>query len=573
MKKIVAIVLGLVLLGAGIYIALRRGGEGNEYARYLPRDAVATLNLLHLNELTDTFASTSLGQFLAKDTMHAVIGEMGGSASDLAEYDRMFDSVAEVMTNPAFRAVFGEDATVALLPPETGDLGAKPLESLRGGLVVVARTTVAGALDLFSRMIKNANISRVVVDELELTKVVLDSRQVLYGYTEGKMVFLAYSPAAIKQCLLAANKDGHRLEGKENFAQAVAYWRTIPQKETYCRLFADPPGLSRLLAGTSTHELRRSAIMLQGINAIYAMAYAGDRGIESRARATYQYDQLDRVVRTAVDAATSPNPTLFLLQEDSLAYSWASALRPELITRTLAENDLEYQQIETSVRGLLGVGLEELGRAFGPQYGMVLDDIVRVALFPTPKMTFFVSLRDRAIAQKVVETIRVKIAESGMIREERELIAGHTVSFWPLLSDKDAQPTLAMTETMLYLSTSKQALKRVLETTASPDSLAKPVAIRLGDSLAKRVATANTGSLVIYPRRMSRQAGETLDWLAGILTATRNISISRLNQEMVRMLQSTEIMAATSEMTRERADWSMSLYRDQTQDGAAAARK
>jgi hypothetical protein len=123
-----------------------------------------------------------------------------------------------------------------------------------------------------------------------------------------------------------------------------------------------------------------------------------------------------------------------------------------------------------------------------------------------------------------------------------------------------------MTETMLYLSTSKQALKRVLETTASPDSLAKPVAIRLGDSLAKRVTTANTGSLVIYPRRMSRQAGETLDWLAGILTATRNISISRLNQEMVRM-RSRPKSWPYSERTRERPTGRCALP-GQTRTGA-----
>ena len=242
MKKIVAIVLGLVLLGTGLYFAWSRRGAGNEYARYLPQDAVATLNLIDLNQVTDTFASTALGQFLAKDTMHAVIGEMGGTARDLAEYDRMFDSVAEVMTNRAFRAVFGEDVAVALLPPEPGDLQATSPETLRASLVVVARTNVAGALDLFSRMIKNANISRVVVDELELTKVVIDSRQVLYGYTEGQMVFLAYSPAAIKQCLLAADRDGHRLEGKESFAQAVALWQTVAQEKTHARLFVDPPG-------------------------------------------------------------------------------------------------------------------------------------------------------------------------------------------------------------------------------------------------------------------------------------------------------------------------------------------
>ena len=108
----------------------------------------------------------------------------------------LYEVITDVMTNPAFKAVFGDDATVALLPVEQRDMQASPAAALRASLVVLSRTTVAGALDLFSRMVKNANISREVVDELELTRVVVEPGQILYGYTEGKMVFWAYSPAA-----------------------------------------------------------------------------------------------------------------------------------------------------------------------------------------------------------------------------------------------------------------------------------------------------------------------------------------------------------------------------------------
>jgi hypothetical protein len=252
-------------------------------------------------------------------------------------------------------------------------------------------------------------------------------------------------------------------------------------------------------------------------------------------------------------------------------YNWASSLRPELITQALTENKLELQQADTAVRGLLGVGLEDLGRAFGPQYGLVLEDIVRAALFPAPKMTMFVSLRDRALAEQVVNALRARIAENGMVREEQEQVGAHTLYCWPLLADKEAQPALAMTDTMLYMATSKQGLREVLESTAPADSLAEPVATGLGTALAERVATANTGSLVLYPRRMAVQSGESLDWLAGILAATRNISITRLNREMVRLMQSVEVLAVTSAMSPQRADWALTLRKASVQPAPSAA--
>ncbi len=558
MKKSAVLLLGLVILGTALFFALRRGGESNEYARYLPQETVMSLNLTHLGTVTDTFTSTALGHMLAKDTVHAIINEAGGGAKEIADYDRGIDGVAGVMTNPAFRAVFGEDAAVALLAPE-GDLRTNPLETLRSSLVVVARTTVAGAVDLFGRMLgKKANITREVIDDLELTKVVLDADQVLYGYTEGKMVFLAYSPAAIKRCLLAADKGGKRLEDAAPFAQALALWQTATPEQTYARLYINPARLEALLRESEKPEIKQAGEMLQGMDGFASLTSITEQGLENRARSTYRYEQLHPMVKSAVDVATHPNPTLFLLKEKTLAYNWASSLRPELITRALAGNDLPRQQIDASLRKELGVSLEELARAFGPQYGGVLEDIVRAALFPLPKLTLFIGLHDRAIAQKVIDGLRAKIGANGMIREEQEQVAGHTLFCWSLLPDKDAQPTLALTENMLYLATSKQAVREILESPARPDDLAPAVAAQLGP-LGEAISRANTGSLVLYPQRMAKPTGETLDWVAGILAKTKNISISRLNQELVQLMQSTEVLTATSTMSREQADWSMSL--------------
>lgn len=559
MKKSVILLLGLVILGTGLFMTLRRGGESNEYARYLPQETVMSLNLTHLGAMTATFTTTALGRLLAKDTVHAIITEAGGGAKEIADYDQAFDGVAGVMTNPAFRAVFGEDTAVALLAPEKSGLGNNPLETLRSSVVVVARTTVAGAVDLFGRMLgKKANITREVIDDLELTKLVLDSGEVLFGYTEGKMVLLAYNPATIKRCLLAADKGGKRLEGAASFTQALAFWQMATPEQTYARLFINPPRLEALLRDSDKPEIKQAGEMLQGMEGFASLTYTTEQGVESRARSTYRYEQLHPVVKSAVDATTHPNPTLFLLKEKTLAYNWASSLRPELLTRALAENAQSHQQIDATLRKELGVGLEELGRAFGPQYGGVLEDIVRAALFPLPKLTLFIGLHDRAIAEKVINGLRAKIAENGMIGEEQEQVAGQTLYCWPLLPDKDAQPALALTENMLYLATSKQAVREILETTVRPDALAGPVATQLG-ALGEAISRANTGSLILYPQRMAKQTGETLDWVAGILAKTKNISLARLNQELVQLLQSTEVLTATSTMGREQADWSMSL--------------
>jgi len=572
MKKTVGIVLCLVVVcGAGLYFLMQKKSAGGQYARCLPQDVVATLNLTHVNTLADGFAASALGRFAAKDAVHAMMQEMGAEAKSLAGYDRLYDSIAGVTTNPAFRAVFGEDATAALLTPDMKVLAEKPDQALRASLVVVAQTSAAGALDLFSRLLTGASVSRETVDGLELTKVTVEPNQVIYGYADGKTVLLAYAPAAIKLCVATAKGDTG-LDKAPAFQEALGFWQPAPPETTYSRMYLNVARMAELLKTSTNVEIRQSGEMLQGVNAMYSYSYAAEQGMESRARSTYRYEQLHEMVKSAVDAASASNQSLRLLQEKTLAYNWASSLRPEMIVKAMTGKKEEYQQIDGEVRRSLGVSLEELGRAFGPQYGGVLDDIVRTALFPAPKLTFFVGVRDRKIAETVLNGLRRKIAETGMAAEEQTQAAGQTLYSWPVLPDEAAQPTAALTDSMLYLATSKQAVKDALESKAAPDALAQPVAQQLGPELAGRMGKANFGAFVVYPQRMSRQTGEMIDWLGGILATTKNISISRLNRELVQLLQSAELIAATSNLTRERADWSMTVRKAQPQPSPAAGK-
>ena len=205
-----------------------------------------------------------------------------------------------------------------------------------------------------------------------------------------------------------------------------------------------------------------------------------------------------------------------------------------MIVKALAADAQGYREADDAVREMAGVSLVDLGRAFGPEYGGVLDDIVRTALFPVPKLTLFVGVRDQAIAETAVTGLRRAIGASGIAGEEQDQVAGQTLYSWPVLPVEEAQPALVRTDAMLYLATGKQPLKDILTGTTAPDALAAPVRQHLGAELGDRITAANYGSLVLYPRRMSRQTGETIDWLGGILAATKNISLSRLRRELDR---------------------------------------
>ena len=560
MKKIVGIILCLVVVGsAGVYMLMqKKGAAAGQYARYLPQDAVATVSLTHLNTITDTFATTPLGRFLAKDTMNAIMQEMAVKQKNRAEYDQMFDAIAQIMNNPAFRTVFGDDATVALLSPDQQALVQDPVSALRASLVVVAMTPASGALDMFSRLVTSNTVTKETIDGLQLTKIVIDPKQTVYGYADGQTVLLTYAPAAIKTCMTARTTE-NALEKAPAFKEATTFWEPYPVEKTYSRFFLNTDKLTALMKTSGNPEVKQSGELLQGVTSMVSLTFTTDRGLESRARTKYRYDQLHPMVKSAVDSTSPANQSLHLLQEQSLAYSWASSLRIKMIMNSLSPQKQGAQQAETTIRETFGVSVDELDRAIGPQYGGVFSDIVNTGLFPVPKMTLFLGIRDRKIAETAFNALRKKITGYGLASEEQEVVAGSTIYSWPVLPGDAAQPAMVLTDSMLYLASSKQPLKDILTSKAPPTALAGPVAEKLGPELNARVSRANFGSVVIYPERMARQAGDLMDWLAGILATTKNISISRLSREWRQLMQSTELITITTDLTKEQADWIMTL--------------
>jgi hypothetical protein len=569
MKKIVAILLCLMAIGAGYYLWVQKKSATGQYARYLPQDAVATVSLTHLNTITDTFAATALGRFVAKDTVHAMMQEMRAQPQSIEAYDALYDSIVKVMTNPAFRAVFGTDAALALLPPDRPALTQDPVGALRSSLVVFATTAASGALDLFGTLAKSKTVTRETIDGLELTKITLEQNQVIYGYVDQQTVLLAYAPAAIKACT-ATRKTGASLDKTGLFQEATAFWQPYPSERIFTRSFVNATKLAELMKVATNPEVKQMGEWMQGIESMVSLTYTTEQGLESRGRSKYRYDQLHPLVKSAVDSAAKSNQSLSLLKEGSLAYNWASSLRPELLMKSLQASEQNQRQVDTAVRQNLGISLDELGRAVGPQYGGVLDDIIKTGLFPVPKLILFLEVRDRKIAETAFNVLRRKIGEYGVANEVKEAVAGNTIYSWPILPGELAQPAMVLTDSMFYLASSKQALKDILTSTAPHDALAAPVTKQLGPALSERIGRANFSSFVLYPERMSRQTGDMIGWLADILAATKNISLSRFNREFVQLMQATELLVMTTNLSKEQVEWTMTLKAVQGQSAKSA---
>lgn len=562
-----AIVIGCLVVAFGLallFLSRTQPSATARHALYLPQDTLATVSLTHLNTITDTFAATALGRFVARDNIHAIMAELQVDPAVQDAYDQVYDNVTAVLNNPAFRTVFGEDAALALLTPDAEQLARDPVEALRSSLVVFAVTRAPAALDLFARLVMSETVTRENIDGLELTRIIVDEDQVVYGYNDGQTVLLALAPNAIKTCL-TARRSNEPLEALPAFREAVAFWGPVVPEQTFVRAFINPAPVAGLLAAMESQPLQQGGELMQGGSSIAFITRGSDTDLKSRARYTYKYEQLGPAMQRLVDAA-SANQTLHLLQDGILAYNWQSMPVATLLTPWFADTATE-QSATAVTEETLGVALPELERGFGPQRGSVLAGLGGVRIFPVPRMTFFVEVRDSEVADAVVHSLRERITSYGLAGEQQEVVDGQTIHFWPILPGEIAQPALVQTDTMLYLANGVSAIKEILSTTAPLDALPAAVTEDFGPELSERVVQANSSTLVLYPERMSRQSHDLFQWMTGILAVSRNLSIDQLSRELREVLRAIERIVMTTDLSPEQAQWELTITSVAPQEG------
>ncbi len=556
MKKIGLLLLVAFVLGAGsayFFSRTKSPAMDTAYADYLPPSTLAVVSLRDINGLTDIFPKTALGHFFSKETMGAILTDMHANQADIDAYARGYDQVFSVLHNPGFRMVFGDDVELAWLPVNFVNFSADPEKAIEKSLVVLATTASNKALETFAKTLLHKDVDTVKTGDLELTRLRLDTNHLdnnkyLYAYSQGDRLLLAFSPQVIRRCV-QANRAGKTLQQAENFINAGRFGKDSSLRKIYSREFVQLDQLRSFLVGLKDKDVQQVVGYLQGMQYLASVAGKSATGWKADSTTRYTYDKLDPKVRELVDAGGKKNISLHLLQDNPLLYSWSASLGASTVVQSLSAADPgEYKKVDRRLHRELGLSLAQIAGAFGPQYGLVLNKIVQAGMFPLPKMIGFVQVRDHKVVETLLERLRRKADARGMAGAAKEQVGPYTLYSWALLPGEATQPAFVLTRDMLYLANGPSGLKKLLTVENERQRLPKQIADKLGPALAAQVQQADNGVFLFWPNRFAAQVKGAADWLAGLVAASKGKSVTRLKDELLRLLQSTEKAVLVSDL-------------------------
>ena len=569
MRKIIILVLLLAgAAGAALYISRSTSPVTSDYyADYLPQDTLATVSLIDLNGLTDSFPASTLGKFLAKPTVHGILTELGAKPEAITEYDKIYDDLAGVMTNPAFRQIFGDDAVLAILSPDASRLQNEPEQEMLKSILVFGTSTVSGPMDSFARLVMSDNVAKENVDGLDITRIQLDENEVIYGYSENGVLILAYEPGN----LAAAVKRKSAADVLQNSASFTAVKKFQAQSagdREYAETYINLAAIRALLKSSNDEDGKQLAKYLQGFNGMGSVIFDRRGELHVTSRMNYDYAALNDLVKQQYQAVSDENLSLGLLTPEALAYYWVSLIDKNYIKELLsATDDKQYKKADARVQRELGLSLDEVIDAVGPQAGLVVNEIVNTGLFPLPKVVLYLQIRDHAVALKIVDRLRKDIADRGFAAEQSEEVNGNTIYYWSVLPGEATQPALVLTDNMIYAANGKSTLAALVSQESTSGAVPEPMAEVLGDDLVQNITTSNYTTFVMRPERLAMEVKDAADWLAGMLAASNGLSADKLKQELLKLMHSVDVVTVTSTIQKDFADSSLVFKQVPSKDG------
>ncbi len=552
MKKIITLLALLLALAAVIFWYQRRPHRlaPTYYANYLPEDTLATVSLFHLKELSQAFPRTALGHLLCRTTMSQIFSELKVDSQIKASYDQLADAMGTILRSPAFRTIFGDDTTVALLPDASRSTSLQT--TLDHSLVLFATSSLSGALDRLGSLFMGKQVSHQHINGIDLVRIDTENDRI-FAHRDGQVILLAHRPEVIGRCL-AAHEKPRPLAATARFQAAVDSWKSASTDRCLGQAFINIPGVRALLERIDNRQAKDTGQALAGVTYLAATLQHTGRTLVFSSTAGYQEEHLAPPVRAMLADATTNN-TLNLLALPHLAYSWNSGL---LLDSGRGSTTRASSPLHRYIRRYLGLTPQELDNSIGPQYGGMLLDMTSNSLFPLPRLLCFLQLKNNRDGRAFKEKLITALQQNGLGTGQQHHLGKQTITTWSLLPGEATQLAITERGNMLYLANGASTLEKMLQL-PTDSSLPKPMRQEISAAMVGPLSQANSDSLLLWPAKLSDRSHEFLNWASDMAAAAWQVSFVTLKKEIHRLMRSIRLLTLTTTVSHEQGQMELMI--------------
>jgi len=475
MKKaiIIMILLCIGTTAGAYYVIYEPFTEKLDAEQILPGETLLTIRIDHLKQHIDDFRASPLGATIAGIDVQKALTALEAPAGSIQKAQDLMARANDSIDSSWFDVLFGQQVTLALLPVTINDFDQpSPAELSQAPVVVLRPKHPAKFLDLMKHFF--ANDIEVVSDDYDhwtVNRVELKSGGTVHYSIAGGLVVCALHRSPVLRCLDVLKEPAASLAQNSDYQAVERELTDNPAPQVYG--FANLAELFELALGMAAEKVadRPELDLLEKqfgrMGGFYAAGYAlyDDGSPVQQSKLVFMVDrtalepQLKRVLNTRPETADM----LTLLPPNTLGFTWQNTFDLELYYNSLLESEdpklPSIASVNPLVQEKLGVSFEELADAFGPQWGMALQDIKTGGFFPIPELGIFI----QSTRPEIMEQIIQQAAATGNMALQTENYGPHQISYLPLPFGSDLSPGYAYLNGYCILAVNTEIIKSYID--------------------------------------------------------------------------------------------------------------
>lgn len=496
MKRLLSLFLFIAVLAGLWYLSTLNLIKRGEDLDFLPNNTVALIQWRDPATTITDWRGSRLGRRLnAMDWPKALV-ELGADEEQALQFQHNLDELRRQLDSPLFRELFGQEVSLALLPPEDGlDLQAgDPVQLLADTLLLVCRPRHQTALLEFltSVLAWDLTVTDQVFGEHEIKRYAVEGGGTFHTTATGDLLLVGLGSGVLKRALAQRDLKGPGLRDQARFQRLRGEFE--PRREQFAFVNLEAAAalveeLAPLLPPPLAEPLLQARADWRGL-----LALGMKRRVEGELL-RYDSDLLfDAAAMPAGRAALLQRPpvknrTLAMFGPDPLVYSWSNRFDPLIWWQGIeARGATALSERVRATARRLGGEVEDLAPLFGQEFGLVVKAIKKNLFLPLPELCLFIEVRDREGVERLLDAALAEFSLAATRTKSGAMEIGTVKLVGGMI-----EPAFAQVNGFLVITDSREQLLGLVEQGRTASLLDDPAFKRVNDGLDK---AGNTAALI-----------------------------------------------------------------------------
>ena len=476
MKKI-ALSLLLIIVVASLVIYFLTEDEQKEMdpARFLPKQTSFYLEHQDLEVFIDSLSQSKLGKTFSAIDYDLLFRELQLHELHYENFKNIRDDINEFLDSQVYKQLLSKKVVVSLLPAESAEISDPQVEAKKRLLVIFKTKLNSNLLDLIGYL----NLEGIRQTSQKYGNHVikfhhLKNNEILVTTKVEGLVLLSFNEDIIRASI-------DRFERKESSLVSHKDFKELRKNQRNCKVFfyssiqeirKQLPYFIQKFDDTTKDIITKKLIGWDGWRTFSFCITSDGNALYDRATIYFDKDKLDPSTKKLFLTPPEENKTLSMIPASVVTYYWTNTFDLPVIWDTIINNSKMSEEQRSKIRNdfikNIGMEPEKLFELFNKKIAFFIMEGNGANFIPLPDISFIINLKQ---SKEVGDLLKNQL-EKFQIPVQTQTYKKRKMIYWGNSIQQSLQPVYAIFNSHLYVSSSIEVMKKMIDTIDSGQGLA-----------------------------------------------------------------------------------------------------